>query len=202
MIRGLIDKCQNIRGQIGNNHFWRKRRRCVATIHHLLHGLMQQKGNCLKPVAIVYHVSYTMHLQICLTPTIIVWGEREDIQRKDHKKGGTSALDGGETGEKNEKTRGGENEQGVFFRKLRKITENRENTNRGEKKPKNWGCKQGTDENKRKGINREKDQNRRTQLEGTNNTGETWKREQRRMNRSKPGNKEQRKQKKSKKRGE
>ncbi|KAJ6937805.1 hypothetical protein NC652_012183 [Populus alba x Populus x berolinensis] len=124
-----------------------------------------------------------MHLQICLTPAIIVWGEREDIQRKDHKKGGTSALDGGEPGEKNEKTRGGENEpEGGFFRKLRKITENRDSTNRGEKK--------------------QKDQNRRTQLEGTNNTGETWKRKQRRMNRSKPGNKEQRKQKKTKKRGE
>jgi hypothetical protein len=129
-------------------------------------------------------------------------GRKRGHSEKRPQKGGTSALDGGETGEKNEKTRGGENEQGVFFRKLRKITENRENTNRGEKKPKNWGCKQRTDENKRKGINREKDQNRRTQLEGTNNTGETWKRKQRRMNRSKPGNKEQRKQKKSKKRGD
>jgi len=62
---------------------------------------------------------------------------REHIQRKDQKKGGTTALDGGETGEKNEKTRGGENEQGGFFRKLRKITKNRENTNRGGKKPEN-----------------------------------------------------------------
>ena len=113
MTRGLITKCQNIRGRIGNNHFWRQRRRCVSIIHHLLHGLIQHKGNCLKPVAIVYNVSYTMHLQICLTPMIIVWGEREDIQRKDHKRGGTSALDGGETGEKNEKTRGGENEPGI-----------------------------------------------------------------------------------------
>jgi len=138
MIRGLIDKCQNIRGQIGNNHFWRKRRRCVSTIHHLLHGLIQQKGNCLKPVAIVCHVSYTMHLQICLTPTIIVWGEREDIQRKDHKKGGTSALDGGETGEKNEKTRG-ENEQGgVFFGSWEK-SQKTERTQTEEKKNQRTG---------------------------------------------------------------
>ena len=137
MIRGLIAECQNIRGQNGNNHFWRTRRRFVSTIHYLLHRLIQQKGNCLKPVAIVYHVSHTMHL-----PMIIVWGEREYIQRKDHKKGGTSALDGGETGEKNEKTRG-ENEQWGFFRKLRKITKNKENTNRGGKKPENKDVNRG-----------------------------------------------------------
>ncbi|KAJ6869569.1 stress response protein NST1-like [Populus alba x Populus x berolinensis] len=71
-------------------------------------------------------------------------------------------------GGENERTRG-ENEQGVFFRKLRKITENRENANRGEKKTR----EQRTDENKRKGMKaREKDQNRRTELNGTNNTGE------------------------------
>jgi len=39
-----------------------------------------------------------------------------------------------------------------FFRKLRKVTENRENTNRGGKKTREQGCKQRTDENKRKGI--------------------------------------------------
>jgi len=139
MIRGLIAECQNIRGQNGNNHFWRTRRRFVSTIHYLLHRLIQQKGNCLKPVAIVYHVSHTMHL-----PMIIVWGEREYIQRKDHKKGGTSALDGGETVEKNEKTRGRENERGGGgVRKLRKITENRENTNRGGKKSENKDVKRG-----------------------------------------------------------
>jgi hypothetical protein len=118
-------------------------------------------------------------------------------------KGGDERTGRGRDGRKKRKNqRRRERTRRGFFRKLRKITENRENTNRGEKKPKNWGCKQRTDENKIKGINREKDQNRRTQLEGTNNTGETWKRKQRRMNRSKPGNKEQRKQKKSKKRGE
>jgi len=132
MIRGLIDKCQNIRGQIGNNHFWRKRRRCVSTIHHLLHRLIQQKGDCLKPVAIVYHVSYTMHLQICLTPMIIFRGEREDIQRNDHKKGWTSALDGGETGEKNEKTRGGEN-KGVFSEAEKNHRKQREHKQRRKK---------------------------------------------------------------------
>jgi hypothetical protein len=68
---------------------------------------------------------------------------REHIQRKDQKKGVTTALDGGETGEKNEKTRGGENEQGGFFRKLRKITKNRENTNRGGKKPENKDVNRG-----------------------------------------------------------
>jgi len=170
MIRGLIAECQNIRGQNGNNHFWRTRRRFVSTIHYLLHRLIQQKGNCLKPVAIVYHVSHTMHL-----PMIIVWGEREYIQRKDHKKGGTSALDGGETVEKNEKTRGRENERGggggsEAEKNHRKQREHKQRR----KKIREQGCKKRTDENKRKGIKaREKDQNRRTQLEGTNSTGET-----------------------------
>ncbi|KAJ6869567.1 hypothetical protein NC651_034335 [Populus alba x Populus x berolinensis] len=106
-----------------------------------------------------------MHLQICLTPTIIVWGEGEDIQRKDHKKGGTSALDGERREKKKRKNQRRERTRG-FFSEAEKNHKNRENTNRGEKKPKNWVCKQRTDENKRKGINREKDQNRRTQLEG------------------------------------
>jgi hypothetical protein len=115
MIRALIDKCQNIRGQIGNSHFCRKRRRCVSTIHHLLHRLIQQKGNCLKPVAIVYHVSYTMHLQICLTPTIIVWGEREDIQRKDHKRGGRAHWTGERREKKTKKPEEERTNKGVFF---------------------------------------------------------------------------------------
>jgi len=70
-------------------------------------------------------------------------GRKRGHSEKRPQKGGTSALDGGETGEKNEKTRGGENEQGGFFRKLRKITENRENTNRGGKKPENKNVNRG-----------------------------------------------------------
>jgi hypothetical protein len=88
MIRGLIANFQNIRGQIENNHFGVNDAVSCQLILHLLPGLIQQKGNCLKPVAIGYHISYTMHLQICLTPMIIVLAEREDIQRKDHKKRG------------------------------------------------------------------------------------------------------------------
>ena len=47
-------------------------------------------------------------------------------------------VTGGETGEKNEKTRGGENEQGVFSRKLRKITKT-ERTQTEEKKNQRTG---------------------------------------------------------------
>ncbi|KAJ6875715.1 hypothetical protein NC652_035681 [Populus alba x Populus x berolinensis] len=44
-----------------------------------------------------------MHLQICLTPMIIVWAEREDIQRKDHKKGGAELSGRGRDGRKKRK---------------------------------------------------------------------------------------------------
>jgi len=63
-----------------------------------------------------------------------------------------SALDGGETVEQNEKTRGGENEQGGYFSEAEKNHRKQREHKQRRKKTREQGCKQRTDENKRKGI--------------------------------------------------
>ena len=207
MIRGLIANFQNIRGQIENNHFGVND---AVSCQLILHSSWINSAERKLPQTGCNRVPHLLHDASPNMPhphDHCLGRKRGHSEKRPQKERGGAGRRALWTGERRQnKTKKPEEERtnkGGFFRKLRKVTENRENTNRGGKKTREQGCKQRTDENKRKGIQaREKDQNRRTQLEGTNSTGEPWKRKERRTNRKKLGNKEQRKQKKSKKRGE
>jgi hypothetical protein len=70
--------------------------------------------------------------------------KRGHSEKRPQKGGGGRALwtgKDGRTKRKNQRRR--ERTRGGFFRKLRKITENRENTNRGGKKPENKDVNSG-----------------------------------------------------------